>query len=197
MAYALDRGVVHLGETIDCENGTYHVPGRHPITDTHPMGVVPVREVLVHSSNIGMIKIAQRLVPSDEPKGGTQLPADHRSAARARLRPAHGARHDREPGTITTLANWHRNQTLTSVAFGYEIGVTAVQMATGLQRLLQRRLLKPLRLIKEVRAADGVVNELRARPPRRVISPGTTAAVLDMLRGVVDEGTARRSISRR
>jgi cell division protein FtsI/penicillin-binding protein 2 len=191
MAYALDRGVVHLGEIIDCENGTLHVPGRHPITDTHPMGEVPLREVLVHSSNIGMIKVAQRLVPSDEPKGGRNFKPIIDQLRLLGFGQASGLGLHESAGTITALPNWHRNQTLTSVAFGYEIGVTVVQMAAAYSAFCNDGVLQPLRTIKEVRFADGSVTQPPSRQRRRVMSHDTSGAVLDMLRGVVDEGTGK------
>lgn len=63
-AIGLDSGAITSDSQIDCENGArWGVRGRRlPITDEHSMGIVSVTEVLVHSSNIGIGKVAERIV---------------------------------------------------------------------------------------------------------------------------------------
>ena len=65
VAAGLECGVIASDTPIDCENGRRYLPASirsKPIVDEHPMGVVPVTDVLIHSSNIGAGKIAERIV---------------------------------------------------------------------------------------------------------------------------------------
>ena len=58
---ALDTGVVTPETVIFCENGGYYF-GNHTIRDdTHSFGNLSVHDILVFSSNIGTVKIAQKL----------------------------------------------------------------------------------------------------------------------------------------
>src|SRR5579875_2735281 len=60
MTGAIEHGVVNPNELIDCQMGKILVAG-HLIHDWHPFGVLTVRQVLAHSSEVGTIKVALRL----------------------------------------------------------------------------------------------------------------------------------------
>ncbi|MGA2081235.1 MAG: penicillin-binding transpeptidase domain-containing protein [Holophaga sp.] len=60
---ALEEHKVHLGETINTENGHWLHNGA-TITDDHHYGSLTFEEVLWHSSNIGAAKIGTRLDPA-------------------------------------------------------------------------------------------------------------------------------------
>jgi cell division protein FtsI (penicillin-binding protein 3) len=70
VAAGLESGVITLDTKIDCQDGLRFLPKYRsiPIKDEHQMGEVPVTEVLVFSSNVGIGKIAERIVetPSGE-----------------------------------------------------------------------------------------------------------------------------------
>ncbi|MFO0985508.1 MAG: penicillin-binding protein 2 [Planctomycetota bacterium] len=193
MALALDRHVVQLGETIDCENGRLSVPGRKPITDVHPLGVVPLAEVIVHSSNVGMVKVGQHLVPADEPKGGSHFRPVLQTLQALGFGSLSGLGFPCEnPGRLTALKDWTRNYTLTSVSFGYEVGVTAVQMAAAYSVFCNGGWLQPLRIVKQIEHADGTITPCAPRARRRVYGAAAADAVRDMMVGVVEEGTGKQ-----
>jgi cell division protein FtsI (penicillin-binding protein 3) len=54
----LDEKKIRKGQMVDCENGRYRV-GRKLITDEHIMKLVPVEDIIIHSSNIGMAKLVK------------------------------------------------------------------------------------------------------------------------------------------
>ncbi len=60
MAMALQEGKVKLSEKIDCGGGRIRI-GKTVIRDHKPFSVLPLVDVLVHSSNVGIIKITQRI----------------------------------------------------------------------------------------------------------------------------------------
>src|SRR5262249_54089034 len=59
-AAALDRGVVHTGDSLFCENGSYRYANK-VIHDVHPHGWLTMAEAIQFSSNICATKIADRL----------------------------------------------------------------------------------------------------------------------------------------
>ena len=59
---ALEQNKIKLTDIFDCENGVYH-GHRWRIRDTHPYKDLNTKEILVHSSNIGVYKIAEKLGP--------------------------------------------------------------------------------------------------------------------------------------
>jgi cell division protein FtsI (penicillin-binding protein 3) len=191
MAIAMDAGVVDLGERIDCENGRWRV-GRRPVSDIHGgYGLLSPSEILVHSSNIGISKIALRLVPQDARRGSKAFaPVLERlellglEKKPSILRPVEEAR-----GRLTDLEKWTRAYSLVSVSFGYELTVTPIQMAAAFMALANGGLYIPPRLVDAYIDAGGNVIEAPQAPSRRVFSTGTAREVTRMLEKVVEEGT--------
>jgi cell division protein FtsI (penicillin-binding protein 3) len=60
LAAALDAGVVSPTDTIDCENGTFRYGGA-TIHDAHSNGTLPLPQMLAVSSNIGFVKLFDRV----------------------------------------------------------------------------------------------------------------------------------------
>jgi len=60
LAAALEDGVITPETVLNCERGEYAI-GNYIIHDSRPFGMLPVREIIRFSSNIGAIKIGQRL----------------------------------------------------------------------------------------------------------------------------------------
>src|SRR5256712_3144514 len=118
-AAALDAGRVHPREVIWCENGSI-VVGRHRFKeDRLPYGNLTFTEVLAKSSNVGAIKVAQRLRPEEfidyirgfgfGRKTGVDLPGE-------------------SPGILRDVSVWS-GLSQASIAMGQEIGVTTLQLA--------------------------------------------------------------------
>jgi len=121
-AIALDAGVVNTKEKIFCENGDYHGAGFGRIGEYRTgFGQLTLREILIHSSNIGMAKIGQRLGKKRLYKGlklfgfgqktGIDLPGE-------------------SPGRLWPPGRW-TGYSVTRIPFGHEISVTAIQMVRG------------------------------------------------------------------
>jgi len=63
IAAALEEGVIQLRDVIDCEDGSFQIPGK-TIHDHHPNGELTPAGILRVSSNIGAVKIAYLLGPA-------------------------------------------------------------------------------------------------------------------------------------
>ncbi len=60
LAAAFDQGITNPDEVFDCENGATYVAG-HKIHDHKRFGLLTVSDILAQSSDVGAIKIAERL----------------------------------------------------------------------------------------------------------------------------------------
>jgi len=81
-----------------------------------------------------------------------------------------------------------------SLAMGYEVAVTPLQLAAAYAAIANGgELLEPA-LVREIRGPDGdVLYRHERRVVRRVVSPGVAATVRSMLGDVVEKGTGMRA----
>lgn len=118
-AAVTDLGLANPHETINTENGSWVTPYGRPIHDVVHKAQQSWQDVLVNSSNIGMVKVTSRM--------------DFQQMRNAVLAFGFGQRTDvgfkmESPGQVTSAKGWTKF-TQTSVAFGHEICVTPLQMA--------------------------------------------------------------------
>ncbi len=182
-AAALEENVTNEDERIDCGRGMIQV-GSRVIRDSHYFDVLTFREVVEKSSNVGMIRIGQRLgkdrlehyvhafgfgAPS-----GVELPGESRGI----LRPAE---------------RWGP-ATLASISFGQEIGVTPLQMVTAANVVATSGYLMRPRLLLGFGNTDGrLVASFTPEPVRRVVKEETAIRLKELLVGVVERGTGQRA----
>ncbi len=189
MGAVLDAAAADLTETIDCSR--FDELGRR-LSDSHQNGVLTPTAIMVESSNIGMAKLALRLVPGDD------HPRDVRLAGFRRLRgffsdlgfgratdvglPAEGAGH------LRPLRNWTRKYTLVSMAFGHEVSVTPVQLASAFAVFATGGVHQPPRIVEAIVDGSGAAANV-APEPKQILDERTADDVREMLVRVVDEGT--------
>lgn len=183
LAGLLDRGRAALTDTVFAENGRMR-RGARTISDTHASGWMTAAEVLRESSNIGMVKLAERMSPREEYETlrdfgfGTATGVGYPSESEGRLG---------RPDTWSAYSQ-------ASIAIGYELSVTPLQMTMAYGALANGGVLMEPRLVREVRGPDGLVARRgTARQVRRSTSPETAAAVADVLADAVEAGTGRHA----
>jgi cell division protein FtsI (penicillin-binding protein 3) len=180
VARLLDEKRARADEVINTENGMWTFAKR-TINDEHKRPEMPVRDVIRFSSNIGVAKLAQRFSPREEYETlrdfgfGALTGVPYPSESRGRLMP---------PKT------WNA-QSPASIAMGYELSATALQIATAYASIANGgELLQPV-LVKEIHDPEGnLVYRHSRRVVRRVLSPEAAASMRTMLQSVVDSGTA-------
>ena len=182
MALCLARGVVDVNLQIDCERGLWYL-GRRPITDIRGgYGVLSLPELLVNSSNIGMSKIAMRLLVGEPSKGDPQFaPILDYYRQWGFGAPVLGLPGEMD-GLLTELEKFSRTYTLASMSYGHEMANTLLQTAAALAGLVNEGRWQPLQLVL------GPSDEPLAAP-RQVVPPEVARTVRSMLGRVVDEGT--------
>lgn len=183
-AALLERGVVHPGDRVDTYGGSWTIFGR-TINDVEKgMGKLTLRDVIRVSSNIGIAQFAQRLTPREEYEAlrdfgfgtPTGIPFPTEAA-----------------GTLRTPKEWSK-MSAASLAMGYEVAVTPLQLATAYAAIANGgELLEPA-LVREIRSPDGeLLYRHQRRVVRRVISPGVAARVRGMLGEAVEKGTGMKA----
>ena len=181
MAAALDRGLLRTSDWFDCQNGAIRVSGI-TLHDHKPFGSLTASEVLQQSSNVGAVKIGQRVADADfydtvrrfgfGAKTGIELPAEAR-------------------GTVREPKSWSGISKAT-MSFGQEISVTPLQLVTAVSAVANDGELRPPRMVlRELDAAGAVVSEKPVRPSRRILERHTTDALREMMVAVVERGTAK------
>ena len=177
-AALLAHGRVEPTDSVWGENGQFRLNGR-TITDDHPERWMTLRRVIAQSSNIGIAKFSNRLEPEElyvslrafglGSPTGVEFPLD-------------------ENGLLPPPHRWS-GLTAASLAMGYELAVTPLQLAQAYAVVANGGVLLRPTLIKEVRSPDGrAVYRHRPEPVRRVVSAEVADQLRDMLRGVVYEG---------
>ena len=185
---ALDSGLVKEDETIFCYNGAYKVNGgRRVVRDSHSYGDLSVSDIVVHSSNIGMAQIGQRIKKQRlhrylkdfafGEKTGIQLPGEVR-------------------GIVRPLNLWSVDSEI-SVSFGYETAVTPIQMVAAFCSIANGGTLLQPQIVSKITDYSGKRVKKNYDPARirRVVSPKIAREVMaPILENVVKEGTGKRAM---
>jgi cell division protein FtsI (penicillin-binding protein 3) len=180
-AALLAEGLAEFSDSVDTGTGLYHTAGR-TIHDDKPHGRLSLAQTLTVSSNVGMAMFAERL-----PKGvqfsylrnfgfGTPTGLVYPSES---------------PGTLRRPAEWSA-QSRASLAIGYEVAVTPLQLVMAYGAVANGGLLLRPRLVREARSQDGAVRWMtRPEVIRRVISDEVSSELRAVLVHAVTEGTGR------
>lgn len=184
IAGLLREGLATFDDEVDVEGGRWTVHGR-TISDveTHDtLTTVSLRDALRMSSNVGVARLAERMTAEQQYEvlrdfgfgvpTGLELPGE-------------------AGGVLRRPEAWSR-QSPASLAIGYELGATPLQMVMAYGALANGGELMEPRFVREVRDPDGGVRERREpRSVRRVVSPEVSAEVRHALAEVVSDGTGQ------
>jgi cell division protein FtsI (penicillin-binding protein 3) len=184
VAGLLQNGLTSLDDVVDTESGSWTVAGRTIRDVNTEHGLMTLAHALQISSNIGVAKAAQAMSPAVQYQNlrdfglgaptGIGLPGEVR-------------------GTLRRPERWS-GQSSASLAIGYEVSVTPLQMAMAYGALANGgRLMEP-RLVKEIRDSNGKVTvQFPPRMVRRAVSSDVARAVADVLVEAVEGGTGTRA----
>ena len=184
VAGLLHNGLVSLDDVVDTESGSWTVAGR-TIEDVNlEHGPMTLARALQISSSVGVAKAAQAMSPAVQYQNlrdfglgaptGIGLPGEVN-------------------GTLRRPERWS-GQSPASLAIGYEVSVTPLQMAMAYGALANGGLLMEARLVKELRDSNGKVTaRFEPRVVRRAVSADVTRQVTAVLVDVVEDGTGTRA----
>ena len=183
-ASVLEDRLTSLQDRVFCEWGTFRLANGDLIRDVQPCGDLLFAQVLEKSSNIGTIKLAQRLSRQRfyehirnfgfAIRTGIDLPAE-------------------TPGLLQEVDQWSK-RSLPTIAIGQEIGVTALQLAMAYGAIANGGVLMAPRIVAGTIGSDG---EFKGRggpqSVRRVVSRATASTLVEVLTGVVEKGTGQKA----
>jgi cell division protein FtsI (penicillin-binding protein 3) len=176
----LDRDLVGLTDLFYCENGRYQI-GPKVLRDAHPYGTLSFADVVVHSSNIGTAKIADRI-------GARDL---YRYAMRFGFGSMTGVEFPGEAsGFLRPYDQW-REIGRANVAIGQGVSVTMLQVALAYSAIANDGILMEPRLILGWTTPQGDYFSNPPREVRRVLEPETARTMQQILAKVVKEGTGK------
>ncbi|MGR8918257.1 MAG: peptidoglycan D,D-transpeptidase FtsI family protein [Gammaproteobacteria bacterium] len=172
IAAALESGKYAPDTAINTSPGHFKV-GRHTVRDIRNFGVIDVAGVIANSSNVGASKVALSLEPE-------RLWQTLRAVGLGSLS---GAGLPGETfGRLSEFDDWREIEHAT-LAFGYGLSVTALQLARAYTAIANGGWLQPLTITRQ-----------QAQAPRlRAMQESTARAVRAMLETVVTAGTGRRA----
>jgi cell division protein FtsI (penicillin-binding protein 3) len=157
---------IHMGG-VDISDAWYHATGPYTATG-----------ILAESSNVGTLKIAQRLGPTEwyryeklfgvGTKTGIELPAE-------------------SSGYVPPLKDWSAS-TFANLPFGQGESMTVLQLASIYQTIANNGVRIPPRIVQSVTKADGTQSVTKQPRGVRVVTPQTSQTLRTMLESVTQLG---------
>jgi len=182
-AAALEEEIFTEEDKIFCEEGQYRV-ANHILTDHRPHGTLSFRDVFVFSSNIGVVKIAQRIGENNVYKYGRRFRFGFATGIDLR---------GEVSGWLKDPSQWSKT-TIGAIPIGYEVTVTPLQLVSAISSIANEGVYMRPFVVKYVKdSQDQIIKSFEPQVIDRVISPGTANRVREILKGVVEEGTGRRA----
>ena len=187
VAAALEEGIAKETDRFNCENGIYKVADRviHE-AQRKQYGSLTFHDILKYSSNIGCVKISEKLKKERfyhyitqfgfGSKTGIDLPGE-------------------ASGLLRAPQNWTRVDTST-IAFGQGISVTAIQLISALSAVANNgQLMRPYIVGAIVDKQGQIIKKFSPTPVRQVVSPKTAKRLTAILKDVVgeDDGTGNKA----
>ena len=179
---ALHEAGISSQRMYNCENGKYRYCNR-TIHDYKEYDWLSVAEILIHSSNIGIAKLAVELGPEvlyrytvnygfGTPTGIT-LPGE-------------------SPGKIFSFDQWDEHS-IPSVAMGHEMSATTLQTAMLYCALANGGYLMRPYIIEAMYSHEGYVHEIHPEVLRQVVPENIAIQIMEMLEEVVESGTGQNA----
>jgi len=178
---AINEGVINPNGQVDCTQGFIEVAG-HRFNDPHATKWMGYDEALAVSSNVAAIKTALSVGKENfynyAQRFGIGTPTGIELPAEAN-------------GIFRSPKSWY-GDSLASMSIGYEISVSALQMASAYATIANDGVRVQPHIIKEIRQ-DGKVLSSTEAPKTQVVTADTARYLKRMLREVVLKGTGKRA----
>lgn len=180
-AAAMESGVVSLDEKFYCGNGSI-ILANQLIKDHKPFGTLSFEDILVYSSNVGIIRIGQRLGSAGlekklrfygfGSKTGVELPGENQ-------------------GILRNTKEWS-GRSLGSISFGQELSVNGLQMCSFVSAIANGGYTVKPRILSVV---DGTQAEKQQAEDsdKKIMSKYTAKLLTDIMEKVVIRGTGKKA----
>ena len=181
MASAIDEGAVKATDTLE-EKGPVHVSDYQIKTwnDAYH-GTITMTEVLEYSSNVGMVKVSEKLGKDTLLKFltnagfGSPTGVDLEEESSPQLRPE---------------KDW-RAIDLATVSFGQGIAVTPLQMIRAIAAIANNGILMEPHAVKEIITSEEKMIPIPPKKVRQLFKPATAKIITEMMVSAVEHGEAK------
>ncbi len=182
-AAALEEGAFKESDEIFCENGKYRV-ANHILTDHRPHGTLTFEEVIKLSSNIGTVKIAQKLGPDIIYKYGQRFRLGKKTNISMK---------GEVSGWLKAPKLWSKT-TIGAIPIGYEVTVTPIQLVCAVAAVANGGVYMKPQVVKYIKdQQDNIIKSFKPEVVDRIISIDTANRVNEILSKVVEDGTGKRA----
>ncbi len=177
-ASALESNLFKPRDIIFCENGSFRV-SNHVVHDVHPRGWLTVADVMKYSSNIGAVKIGEKVGKKRfyswikkfgfGERTGVDLPGEAQ-------------------GVVRNPCKWTKVD-MAAACFGQGISVTPLQMTLAMACVANGGKKLVPHVMKKIVSPEGKVIKTYGEPtPKMILRPATSRALKALLRRVVQDG---------
>ena len=164
-----------------CENGSYRLTHENKLRDHEPHDSLSIKDIFIHSSNIGISKIVDEINYKDIYKlcknfgfgSKTGLPFT-----------------DESEGKLRNINNWSKTSK-TYISIGQEIGVTNMQLALSYCAVANGGFLIKPHIVKAISNNDSIIYKRKITTIRQVFDSSLSSEILKVLKEVVGYGTAK------
>ncbi|HUO83952.1 MAG TPA: penicillin-binding transpeptidase domain-containing protein, partial [Thermoanaerobaculia bacterium] len=184
-AAGLEEGLVTPSQIIDCGSGGIEIAGtRIREHNGQQYGHISFEDVLVHSSNVGTIRVGLSLGAQRFYEYVTRFGFGSRTGVDL---PGEGS------GILRPTRQWSMLSNAV-ISIGQEIAATPLQMAQALAVVANGGMLVQPHVLHHIENGSGEgVSAFTPPPPRRVVSDRSAAVLNEMLKAVVVRGTGRNA----
>jgi len=180
---ALANNKIGLTEEFNCENGEFDY-FNIKIKDHDDYGMLTLPQIMHYSSNIGVIKFMERIGPKSlytfSRSFGFGAPTGISLAGET-------------VGKLSPVKNWSA-VSMGQISRGYEVGVTAIQMATAYSAIANGGYLVSPRLVRQIMDHNqDVIYSEETSIIRKIATEKAMGNIREILRGVVSNGTGHKA----
>lgn len=175
----LDKGLINPYDMVNGHNGRFTM-GRKTIVDEHAFSMISAEDVIVHSSNIGIAQLAQKLNGEEFTEGLKRFGFTHFSGIDLPYE---------KRGSIPSSAQLNNYLYKAITSYGYGMRSNAMQMIKAYNVFNNGgKLINPM-VVEALYDDNGRSIPMQVQPPVQVISPATAERMKQILIKTVNEGT--------
>ena len=182
----LNNDIINIENEFNCENGTYqyYTIRIEDHGNEQGYGMLTLPQIIQHSSNIGIIKMIEKVGPKILYTTSRDFGFGSKSGI---------SLNGEIPGKLNSFQDWSA-VSLGQIAMGHEVGVTAMQLAMAYCAIANGGYLLKPRIIRQIIDNDGeLVYEEKPIVIRKISQTEKIEQIRKMLRGVIVYGTGKNA----
>ena len=184
---ALEKGLTNDEEIFNCEKGSFKVDKHLSIHDEHPKELLTTSEILIHSSNIGVYKIAKRLGK----KGLYNSLRNFGFGAQVPLLEFPGT----SGGQISNPEKWETIR-FSNIAFGQGLLVNGLEVIAAYSVFANGGNLIQPHVVERIENEEGeILYSSESINKKKILSPKTVTTMRKILERTVSEAAVRAKTS--